>query len=729
MRVAHAALALELDGARRLVLSDSRSGAAWQSLAPLAALRLSTGDDKPAKRLPGCRLDFTPLANGIHGRVRCPRADAPEILVAFDLLLQDDALRIAVHPAQGLRPGEVVELECPRGLGWQAAGAQGYLVLPMGLGALCDFSPQRKARRVEQFIYSGGQTGLTLPVFGVVSGKQALAAIVDSPFDCKLKMALNAGRPAGYGVTPVWVFEDRLNTPREVRYLPLPGGDYVAIAKRYRADLMAGHEYVSLREKARGAPEVENLCGALLGHRHLAPVEPPGADCFHLANAYGFFRAAQRAGFDRVVAHDTIRGNLADLKAAADFARSLSPGFRLSVYDNFLDIFKPGEQPWDESSGVKCYPPFDESLITRERDGSLRRNFRVERKGKPDIWTYAVCPARRLDVARPQIAQMLATLGRGSIYIDVEGAVPLSECFSHDHPVTREQDCHFRRRLLAGVKQAFGAVSTEAAPIGCLAPAVEVGSYFSLYQYSGHGNSLERVLPPLIPIPLHPLVFHGSLLNQTAVGDGYYQCHAPHVPLYGFLPDTMDDQGLRVSYQMRATCWAELLEHRFLTGPRIVINAADSFQCDDVEFSRFSDGTVVVGNFASVPYHYQGHVIPPMDFLILHEGLEMALSAHPAEVRPGDPLTVRLSLRNTGTRSIEGATFSLLLRGAAQQAPDLADASLPILSPGQALDRSWAIRVPDDAATGRLILVGAVSIPSDVEPSQPAELAFVTVVP
>jgi hypothetical protein len=256
---------------------------------------------------------------------------------------------------------------------------------------------------------------------------------------------------------------------------------------------------------------------------------------------------------------------------------------------------------------------------------------------------------------------------------------------------------------------------------------VEVGSYFSLYQYSGHGNSLDRVLPPLIPIPLHPLVFHGSVLNQTAVGDGYYQCHAPHVALYGFLPDTFDDQGLRVSYQMRGTCWAELSEHYFLTAPRVVINENDSFQCDDVQWSRFSDGTVVVGNFASVPYYYAGREIAPMDFLILREDLEMTLVAEPAQVRPGEPLSVRLALRNTGTRGIEGATFSLLLRGAAQGTADLADPTLAALAPSQSAERSWTVAVPADAQPGRLILVGTVSIPSDVESAEATQLAEVAV--
>jgi hypothetical protein len=467
--------------------------------------------------------------------------------------------------------------------------------------------------------------------------------------------------------------------------------------------------------------------GAVLGHRHLALHEPEDADPYDEQNAYGFFRAAARAGFDRVVAHNVLWGDLADAKRAAEFARSLSPGFRLSVYQNYVDIFQPGDEPRERGPVRRPYPKWDEGLVARLRSGEARPNWRVRRKGLPDIWTCTVCPARRLEVALPQLRQILETFGRGSIYIDVEGAIPLFECFSPDHAVTREQDCVHRLNLLREVKRTFGAVSTEAAPLGCLAPAVEVGSYFSVYQYSGHGNSLFRILPPLIPVPLHPLAFHGSVVDQTAVGDGFYQCHAPHVPLYGFLPDTLDGKGLRVSYQMRATCYAELLEHRFLTGPRVVINEHDSFQCDDVQWSRFSDGTIAVGNFASVPFQYEGRWIAPMDFLILHEGLDMKVAAAPEQVSPGEVLAIELRMKNEGDQPIESASVAVLLRGVVQKALDQQESSFPPIAAGEEMCKHWSVSIPKDATPGLLLVVVTATIQANGEPKQATELACVRV--
>jgi len=725
----NANLLMRLDAAGRLTLTDKRCGAAWQSMVPVAGLRMGATDKKPGRRLPGCAVKFCSIEGGVRGLLRYCRRGSEDIELEFDLTLDTDSLCVALHPMRGLRRDEIVEIELPRGLGWASPGEHGYLVLPLGLGALCDFSERRPRQHIEHLIYSGGQTGVSLPFFGVRRGDHALAGIVDTPFDCKLAITMNAGRRKAYSITPVWVVEERLNYERRMHYVPQADGDYVTIAKRYRRELIERGEYVSLREKGEGCPEVDLTMGAVLGHRHLALSEPEGADLYDQRNAYGFFREAARAGFDRVVAHNVLWGDLGDAKRAAGFARSLSPGFHLSVYQNYVDLFQPGEEPLERGAARRPYPKWDEGLVARLRNGDLRPNWRVRRKGLPDIWTRTVCSARRLEVAVPQLRQILETFGRGSVYIDVEGAVPLFECFSGAHPVTREQDCRHRLELLREVKRLFGAVSTEAAPLGCLAPAVEVGSYFSVYQYSGHGNSLFRILPPLIPIPLHPLVFHGSVVNQTAVGDGFYQCHAPHVPLYGFLPDTLDEKGLRVSYQMRGACYAELVEHRFLTGPRVVINENDSFQCDDVQWSRFSDGTIVVGNFASLPFLYEGRWIPPMDFLILHEGLDMKVTAKLEEVAPGEALTIELRMKNEGSEMIEGAGVGVVLRGAVRQTLDLEGASLPSIPAGEELGRHWSISVPEDANPGPLVVIVTATMPTDGEPKQAVELACVQIQP
>ncbi len=712
---------LALTVRRKTIVLRDQAGGVWASLVPAASLRMGGDDWKPGRPVREAELTLVETDGKVLGSI-CWKRGRNEARIPFRMAVQNDAAVVEVGPAEGLRPGDRIELEFPRGLGWAKAGQRGYIVIPVGMGALCDFSASRKARICELGIYSGGQTGLTMPIFGVFDGEHTLGCIVETPFDCKIKTELNRGRRRIYAQTPVWVMDERTNSVRRAHFFPA-GDGYIGIAKRYRSELVRSGKFVTLRDKSQNNPEVELTVGALLGHRHLSYVEPCGADPYDERNAYGFFRSALRAGFDRVVAHNVLRGEPAQVAEAARFARSLSPGFRLSVYENYLDIFRAGEQ--EERKDAKRYPDWDESLIVRERDGSMRRNFRIRRKGKRDIWTYTVCPAKRLEVALPQMEELLATLGRGSIYIDVEGAVPLFDCYDPRHPVTKEQDCRLRQAIIAEVKKRFGVVTTEALPQDFLAPCVEVGSYFSVFPYSGYGNSSFRIMPPMIPVPLHPLVWHGCVLNQTGTGTQYYQSDPPHAALFGWLADTMDDKGRRIAYQLRGTAHAELVSHEYLTGPRVIVGPDNAFHCDDVQLTRFSDGTLVVGNFASVPYRWRGITIRPMDFAILNERLALKLDC-PTQATAAGQLPVHLTIRNTWNREISRAGLVMLGRGAAHRESPLFELELPSLRPRETFRTLAKLEAPSQA--GSMWIVATVTVP-DESPWQATQIAQCEVVP
>lgn len=682
---------------------------------PLALLRSGGDDDSPGRRVPGCRLHLEVEEGRIEGSLVWERSEGP-LSVPLSLRVEDGDLHASVGPVVGLLPRERIELEFPRALGWSSTRSSGYLVIPIGMGATCDFSSSRKARTIEKLIYSGGQTGLTMPLFGIVDGDRSLGCIVGTPFDCKIRIDMNKGREGRYSQTPVWVIDERTNTERRAHYFTQMGGDYVSIAKRYRAELIESDGYVPLARKAKGKPEIGRTVGSILGHRSLAFTEPADADPLDTSNAYGYFRAALRAGFDRAIAHDVLRGDPGEMRKAARFARSLCPGFRLSVYENYLDIFRTGEQP--EKSGAKMYPAFDESLVARRRDGSMRPNWRVRRKGKPDLWTYTVCAAKRLFVALPQMDRLRAILGRGSIYIDVEGAVPLFDCYDPRHPVTKEEDAALRIEILEEVKRRFGVVTTESLPQDFLAAVADVGSYFSVFPYSGYGNSESRIMPPLIPVPLHTLVWHGSLLNQTGTGTSFYQSDPPHAALFGWLADTMDDKGRRIAYKLRGTAHAELLSHAFLSDPRVVVGPDDAFHCDDVQMTRFSDGTVVLANFASIPYRWQGKEIPSMDFSITNERLALCLEG-PAKAPIGGEIRIRAVAKNTWDQDILEATIVAHSRGVAHREEPVFQSNLPALQCGMKHQEEFTFKAPEQE--GKLWTVVAISIPGP-DPWQASEI-------
>ncbi|MDD4363735.1 MAG: hypothetical protein PHD33_05985, partial [Atribacterota bacterium] len=226
-----------------------------------------------------------------------------------------------------------------------------------------------------------------------------------------------------------------------------------------------------------------------------------------------------------------------------------------------------------------------------------------------------------VNIAREELPKLKEIIGEGSVYMDVEGAMGLMECFEPNHPMTREDDCRYRRELLAITKKIFGSVATEAVPIDCLADVVDVGAYFPIYQFIGEGPwcSYEtRLWPPVFPIPLFQLVFHGSVINMNPSKGGYYAGHPPYTPLYGMLPDTIDEFALRISTEMRDNVYYDMLEHRFLSEPCIEVTG-EGFCSRDVQMSRFSDGTVVISNFSKDAYTYMGKQIPAEDFIIIKE--------------------------------------------------------------------------------------------------------------
>ncbi len=659
----------------------------WATIRPSAAIRRGGDDFEQGRMVRDAGLTLDSDGESVRGEI-----SSGCTVIPFQLKATGDLIEVEMGKADGLMPDDRLEVEFPRCLGSRVAGEDGYLVLPVGLGATCDFSEDRTPRIITKQIYSGGQTGFTMPILGTVTG-HALGCIVDTPYDCKIKTRINTGSRHIYGQTLVWVYEKRINYPRKAHYFVIPGGSYVDIAKRYRSCLADRNRLVTLREKGKGDPEVDLTVGSLLGHRHLSFERPADADLAGEDNAYGFFKEAFRLGFDRVVAHDVLRGDPGAMAKATEYARSLSPGFRLSVYENYLDIFRTGEQP--DKPSVKRYPEWDESLIARRRDGSLRPNWRVKRKGKPDLWTYTVCPAKRLEVALPQMDELLSILGRGSVYIDVEGAVPLFDCFDEDHPVTKAEDAELRRKLILEVKRRFGVVTTESLPQDFLADMVEVGSYFSVFPYSGFGNSEFRIMPPMIPVPLHTLVWHGCVLNQTGTGKSFYQSDPPHAALFGWLADTMDDKGRRVSYKLRGTAHAEMLRHEFITGPRVVVGPDDIFHCDDVQRTVFSDGTVVTANFASLPYVGEGERIEPMDFRIHNRRVSLEIEC-PGETIPGSEIDIRIRAQNTWDRTITPSTIMLHTRGLLNRESPILESETPELNPGDSYTESASIQAPSE---------------------------------
>ncbi len=613
-----------------LTLTDRESDTSWATDGSCARFRTiedrdERGDDwywgypDPSEEMPVSLGDADVQAQdrAITISMENVPIDGRRAAISLTVSVEEDRVRFESEAAD-VPDGARVLVDFPYRLGSFAPGDDASLVLPRGAGVMVDGSPERDGHTWENLIFSGGQNGWSMPIWGVTRADKTLCAYARTPYDCYLVAELNYGESTAYAVWPSMLFDGtRLAYSRRVDYA-VQDGDYGALARWYRAELQAEGRYRTLEEKAEGHPLVHKLPGAVLAEMGIdyGGPEARGRDAAELV------AKAHEMGFPGLVSYainiwqrpnnaldpiNTPQGSRESLAKVACDAKSVNDAYWMTVYENFVDYFD-------------FNPGYDERFVVHRRDGSVRTNWWAEQH---QSYTHTICSKIRADHAKERLGDLHDMIGDGSIYVDVEGAIELIECYSDRHLVTREQDAMNRRELLAHAKDVFGTVATESMPIDCLADVVDVGAYFSVFQWCGYGASDNpKVLPPVIPVPLFVMVYHGSVLNMTAKDTDFYNCPAPYMPLWGMMPDEVDEFCLRVSRELRQTSYAALDEHRFVTAPRIDVEGegdSERFLARDVQLARYSDGVSVLANFSGEPFTYEGRTADSGDWVAWRE--------------------------------------------------------------------------------------------------------------
>jgi len=270
-----------------LIVEDKRNGRLWRSSpANLDEAQVSqtwrqrieapivlsyTDADRGQAKVSDPRdmeVELTPVEGGVRAHYRFPE-DGFELSVAY--AVHDDFLEVTVPEAGIVESGEqqntLVSLDVLAFLGATQDGEEGYIVFPDGSGALMHYtSPRPEAvQEISVPIYGDEQISLRqsgsfhetapLPVFGLVSGEAAFAAIVtQGDFDARIAVG-RSGKTIPYnhawasfvyrrqgqfsltGGQPTWLYEPNLaGGDRQIRYCFLTGesANYVGIATRYR---------------------------------------------------------------------------------------------------------------------------------------------------------------------------------------------------------------------------------------------------------------------------------------------------------------------------------------------------------------------------------------------------------------------------------------------------------------------------------------------------------------
>ena len=543
----------------------------------------------------------------------------PDMRFHFLIELKEDSILFQTGRIDGL-DGEECTLAFPYGLFSWDAGEKLDAVIPWGYGQLVDFP-----RKDEYFQYKWGYFGI--PVYGTFRNAGGTGVRVLTPWDHQNTLSVGTIEFGKASIDTEWIFNRRFaNYPRKMLWKSFPSrSGFVTLAKWYRGEKIREGAFVSLAEKIRKNPEVEKLAGAVIWKHSVYSQKkmPDGVkkdfSLYALSpevelvegkpdrwNAYELFDLAHSMGFDRLCVYNAgwnrygfdsgyptrfpvnpERGTENDFRAAAAYARSLSPGYIYSVHDNYCDVYE-------------------------NADESLAESLRICRNGVPlegGIWrggrAKLQCTAESLKYAKRDIPKIARMVGRGSIYIDVLGSSALRECYSEQHPASRRDDLKNRRKFMKYVKDRMGSLASEAIPCDDIADILDLGAYMSIALESAFPANVRKA----VAIPLWQLVYHDSVFCFTNAydRDSALNYHAL-CTLFGLLPGNLDKPSLKLSREMRSAYLAEMTDFRFLSGP-------SAPYCYAAE-SRFSDGTVVTANLTDSPLRINGKEVAPHSSVI-----------------------------------------------------------------------------------------------------------------
>ena len=530
---------------------------------------------------------------------------APEMIFSFRIDLEGDEVIFTTRSPEGLDDEEIFMSFPDKILSWKT-NEPGELAGAFGnLGTLYKYPSAEKLNF---------ETWPILPVTGFFTPAGGMGIRTAQVHDSRIVIE-TAGDAASGSIVHVFN-KDKSEYDRTVRMRFFPAGtNYVDLAKWHRAGVKQEKRFISLEEKIAADPEVEKLAGSVIWKHNTYPKElPPGVEKDYSLyvrsreageaegrpgnrTAKEVFDTAHAAGFDRVCILNTgwnhsgfdsgyptrfpvnpERGTVKDFTEAAEYGRNLSPDYIFSVHDNYRHVY-PNSPEFT----------FDE-LIHNQEGGRVKGG--IWRGGR----CYIICTECTQKYAERDLPRIAEMVGRGAIYLDVQGCNSLLNCYHPGHPGSRRTDAEWRLNTFRIAKKHIGAVATEGAPHEFAVQDIDLGAYPPIGTAASPDSNKH-------PIPFFQLVYHDSV--YTFCGQGVSGVHGfeyvNRVALYGMLPWDFGKDSARISREMRQTCKVEMLSHEFCS--------------EKVEHTVFADGTEVYANFGDA----EEMGVPARSFIIKNQ--------------------------------------------------------------------------------------------------------------
>ncbi len=485
-----------------------------------------------------------------------------------------------------------------------------YLVVPMNEGI--SYPVEDKSIRTFRLVAYGGH-GICMAFWGVTDAAAGHMAILETPDDAAIRLRRSDGLLC---VAPEWDPQmGRFGHERRIRYVFFDRGGHVAMCKRYRAHARRIGRLKTLAEKRKAVPAVDRLVGAV------------NVWCWD-RDPLGMVKEMQAAGIERILW--SRRGRPETIQAMNDL-----PGVLTSRYDIYQDVMDPANFKY--LRGVHPDWPTEawpDDLMTDAR-GEWRRGWQVTCTDGRRRPCGVLCDKLAPKYARKRVPAELKTHPYRCRFIDTTTASPWRECYHRDHRMTRSDSRVWKMKLLGLMSGTFKLVTGSETGHDAAVPYVH---YFEGMLSLGPcrvpeaGRRMGVILQDVpervakfqvghrYRLPLWELVYHDCVVAQWYWGD--YNNKLPALwlkrdlfnalygtpPMFMFRRDFWRQHKARFvrSYRTacpvaRATGYAEMTDHRFLTPDR------------DVQQTRFANGTTVTVNFGDKPYRRNGMHVAPME--------------------------------------------------------------------------------------------------------------------
>jgi len=473
---------------------------------------------------------------------------------------------------------------------------EGYAVLPMTHGFMLPVGwqvpmPQWSYTQDGGAVFHGrwNATGTYwgMPFFGVVED-DGRALLVEIRTEANASLRVHQVMGGAPRVTPAWhTSHSRFENggTRTVVYVPLEGADYVDLALRYRASVLARGRHRSLTAKRAERPALEQLIGgtfvyATACYYDVNSEPPPYGTMYHrstFAEVTDAIATAAQAGvapLERGVIHldgwgqrgyDNLHPDVvlsaADCVPAvdgsadcgpcdwaggwsglSDLVADLDPSWLLELHDNYRDFYL--DAPSYGSDCPDCLLGWAGALSPPNDRWA----------GGPN---HFLCASRALPYLQRTLAALDAhAAAPGAYYLDVFTAASADQCYSTEHRMAAAESLAHRATLLDALRGRGMVVASEQL-VDWAVPYID-HVYWSSQARQFDPNSPDHrrqagdsffPSPIGIPLPLAELVYHDALLipwpllngdREEVMLDAWLTAGVAQVPL-----EKLDDQRLR----------------------------------------------------------------------------------------------------------------------------------------------------------------------------------------